>query len=500
MLPGTDWRAPPELRSARTLRDTRFRFARTQPARRIGQEVGGRWFSGNGPPTNGACGQGRKGRARHMRYRSTSGKAPLTSLRGAVLRGLAPDGGLYMPVEIARHSPEELEEFRRLPFTEVCFRVVRPFATPDVPEEMLWQIVAESINFPVKLVSLSPGLHILELFHGPTLAFKDFGARFMARLMGYFVRGESRPLTVLVATSGDTGSAVAHGFLGVRGIRVVILYPSKRISEAQEKQFTTLGENITALEVAGSFDDCQRLVKQAFTDAELNKRTFLTSANSINIGRLLPQMFYHVAAYRQMPVASVPLVVSVPSGNLGNLTAGIFAKRIGLPVVMFVAATNANDVVPEYLSSGEFHPRPATQTLSNAMDVGNPNNFPRLLDLCRGRLELVRREIWGHAATDDETLQEMKSIHDRFGYIADPHTAVGVLGWEAYKRANCEPAQGLVLATAHPAKFADVVMRAIGTAPPLPDRLVACLKREKLSLPMTNAYDDFKQFLDANKG
>ena len=221
-----------------------------------------------------------------MRYRSTGRKAPLTSLRGAVLRGLAPDGGLYLPVELARRSPQELEEFRKLPFTEVCFRVVKPFATPDVPEEVLWQIVAEAINFPVKLVSLSPGLHILELFHGPTLAFKDFGARFMARLMGYFVRGETRPLTVLVATSGDTGSAVAHGFLGVPGIRVVILYPSKRISEAQEKQFTTLGENITALEVAGSFDDCQRLVKQAFSDVELNKRAFLTSANSINIGRL----------------------------------------------------------------------------------------------------------------------------------------------------------------------------------------------------------------------
>jgi threonine synthase len=430
-----------------------------------------------------------------MRYRSTSREAPLTSLRGAVLRGLAPDGGLYMPVEIARHSPEELEEFRRLPFTEVCFRVVRPFATPDVPEEVLWQVVSEAINFPVKLVSLSPGLHILELFHGPTLAFKDFGARFMARLMGYFVRGETRPLTVLVATSGDTGSAVAHGFLGVPGIRVVILYPSKRISEAQEKQFTTLGENITALEVAGTFDDCQRLVKQAFSDAELNKSAFLTSANSINIGRLLPQMFYHVAAYRQLPVASVPLIVSVPSGNFGNLTAGIFAKRIGLQVAKFVASTNANDVVPEYLRTGEFHPRAAQATYSNAMDVGSPNNFPRLLDLCRNRLEYVQKEIWGHGATDEETLAAMKMLHDRFGYVADPHTAVGVLGWEAYKREHPDPAQGLVLATAHPAKFADVVMKAIGTAPPLPERLTAYLKREKLSLPMSNSYDTFKQFL-----
>ena len=412
-----------------------------------------------------------------------------------MLRGLAPDGGLYMPAEIARHSPKELEEFRGLPFTEVCFRVVRPFATPDVPDEVLWQIVSEAINFPVKLVSLSPGLHILELFHGPTLAFKDFGARFMARLMGYFVRGETRPLKVLVATSGDTGSAVAHGFLGVAGIRVVILYPSKRISEAQEKQFTTLGENITALEVAGTFDDCQRLVKQAFSDAELNNRAWLTSANSINIGRLLPQMFYHVAAYRQLPVASVPLIVSVPSGNFGNLTAGIFAKRIGLPVAKYVASTNANDVVPEYLRTGEFHPRAAQATFSNAMDVGNPNNFPRLLDLCRNRLEYVQKEIWGHGATDEETLAAMKMLHDKFGYIADPHTAVGVLGWEAYKSQHPEPAQGLVLATAHPAKFADVVMKAIGTAPPLPDRLAVYLKRDKLSLPISSVYDDFKQFL-----
>jgi threonine synthase len=430
-----------------------------------------------------------------MRYRSTARKAPLTSLRGAVLRGLAPDGGLYMPVEIARRSPEELEEFRRLPFTEVCFRVVRPFAGAEVPEEILWQVVSEAINFPVKLVSLSPGLHILELFHGPTLAFKDFGARFMARLMGYFVRGETRPLTVLVATSGDTGSAVAHGFLGVPGIRVVILYPSKRISEAQEKQFTTLGENITPLEVAGTFDDCQRLVKQAFSDEALNKRAFLTSANSINIGRLLPQMFYHVAAYRQLPVASVPLIVSVPSGNFGNLTAGIFAKRIGLPVARFVAATNVNDVVPEYLRTGEFHPRPAKASFSNAMDVGNPNNFPRLLDLCRNRLEYVQKEIWGHDAADDETLREMKAMHERYGYIADPHTAVGLLGWEAYKREHPEPSQGLVLATAHPAKFADVVMKAIGSAPQLPDRLAAYLQREKLSRPISSSYDDFKQFL-----
>jgi threonine synthase len=430
-----------------------------------------------------------------MKYRSTSGKAPITSLRDAVLRGLAPDGGLYMPVEIARHLTEEIEKFRGLSFPEVCFRVAKPFAAADVPEEVLRQVVSEAINFPVKLVSLSPELHILELFHGPTLAFKDFGARFLARLMAYFVGGETRPQIVLVATSGDTGSAVAHGFLGVPGIRVVILYPSKRVSEVQEKQFTTLGENITALEVAGSFDDCQRLVKQAFSDAELNARTLLTSANSINIGRLLPQMFYYVSGCCQLPVTSVPLVVSVPSGNFGNLTAGIFAKRIGLLVARFVASTNVNDVVPEYLQNGKFRPRASTSTYSNAMDVGNPSNFARLLDLCGGRLENVQKEVWGHRATDDETLGAMKSVHERFGYIADPHTAVGILGWEAYKREHSDPAQGLVLATAHPAKFADVVMKAIGTKPPLPDRLAAYLKREKLSVPISSSYDDFRQFL-----
>jgi threonine synthase len=278
----------------------------------------------------------------------------------------------------------------------------------------------------------------------------------------------------------------------------VILYPSKRISEAQEKQFTTLGQNITALEVSGTFDDCQRLVKQAFADEQLNQRAFLTSANSINVGRLLPQMFYHVAAYRQLPVASVPLIVAVPSGNFGNLTAGIFAKRVGLPVARFIAATNVNDAVPRYLLSGEYCPRPAIATYSNAMDVGDPNNFPRLLDLCRNRIEYVRREIWGHAATDEETLHEMHTVWDRYRYVSDPHTAVGIDAWEAYRKERPEPSQGLVLATAHPAKFAEIVQKGIGTAPQLPSRLADCLKRPKLSRPISSRYDDFKQFLLAH--
>jgi threonine synthase len=432
-----------------------------------------------------------------MKYRSTGKKAPLTSLRGAVLRGLAPDGGLYMPVRLARHSAAEIKSFRKLPFTEICFGLIRAFVGREVPSDTLAQIVAEAINFPVKLVPLSPELHVLELFHGPTLAFKDFGARFMARLMGYFVREEKRPLTVLAATSGDTGGAVAHGFLGVPGIRVVILYPSKRVSEAQEKQFTTLGQNITALEVAGTFDDCQRLVKQAFSDKALNKKAFLTSANSINIARLLPQMFYYAAAYCQIGDPAIPMIVSVPSGNFGNLTAGVFAKRLGVPIQQFIASTNSNDVVPKYLQSGEFRSHAALATISNAMDVGNPNNFPRVLDLYKGRLQNVRREIWGHAATDSETLGAMKSLYEKFGYVADPHTAVGILGWEAYRREHPGAAQGVVLATAHPAKFAAVVQQAIGVAPPLPARLATHLQHQRLSVPISSEYEDLRGFCRA---
>ena len=297
----------------------------------------------------------------------------------------------------------------------------------------LWQIVAEAINFPVKLVSLSPALHILELFHGPTLAFKDFGARFMARLMGYFVRGETRPLTVLVATSGDTGSAVAHGFLGVPGIRVVILYPSKRISEAQEKQFTTLGENITALEVAGSFDDCQRLVKQAFSDVELNKRAFLTSANSINIGRLLPQMFYHVAAYRQLPVASVPLIVSVPSGNFGNLTAGIFAKRIGLPVAMFIASTNANDAVPDICGPENFI-RARRRHIFQRHGRRQSRIIFRACWICAATASnMCAAKSGGMAPRTTKRCRRCNPSTTASAISADPHTAVGILGWEAYQ-------------------------------------------------------------------
>jgi threonine synthase len=416
-----------------------------------------------------------------MRYRSTSGKAPLTSLRGAVLRGLAPDGGLYMPVEIARHSPEELEEFRRLPFTEVCYRVVRPFAGAEVPDEMLWQIVSEAINFPVKLVSLSPGLHILELFHGPTLAFKDFGARFMARLMAYFVREETRPLTVLVATSGDTGSAVAHGFLGVPGIRVVILYPSKRISEAQEKQFTTLGENITALEVAGTFDDCQRLVKQAFLDPELRRQTELSSANSINLGRLLPQAVYYaatsLAVWRRY---GEPASFVVPSGNLGNVAACIWARKVGLPIGEIVLAHNANRTVPDYLDSGIWQPRPSIATLASAMDVGNPSNMERLRALFPDVGDM-RAAVSAHTVSDDAIRARIRMGFEEFGQVWCPHTATGADAFErlCLARNGAPKRQGrwVVVGTAHPAKFREIVEPLIGRTIPGPETLTKLFAR-----------------------
>src|SRR6202162_3488796 len=430
-----------------------------------------------------------------LRYRSTSRKAALTSLRGAVLRGMAPDGGLYMPAEIARHTAEELEEFRRLPFTEVCFRVVRPFATPDVPEEVLWQTVAEAINFPVKLVSLSPALHILELFHGPTLAFKDFGARFMARLMGYFVQESGKQLTVIVATSGDTGSAVAHAFLGVSGIRVVILYPAGRVSDAQEKQLTTLGQNITALEVTGSFDDCQRLAKQALVDPLVAEKITLTSANSINIARLIPQSFYYFAAVAQLGTSDSLPVFSVPSGNFGNLTGGLLAKRIGLGVAQFIAATNANDVVPEFLRTGKLIPRASRHTISNAMDVGNPSNFARIVDLYDNDLQAIRRDIWGCSFSDEETLRVMHDVEHLHGYVLDPHAAIGVLGWQSFANQNEPTTRGIVLATAHPAKFAETVARAIGVRPEMPERLAAFLARTKKSIPFPNRFSELQEFL-----
>ncbi len=434
-----------------------------------------------------------------MKYRSTLRRSPEVSLRDAVLRGSAPDGGLYVPVEMPRLPQDFPDRLAGMPFGEIAKEAGKLFTGTEITAQRLKKIAADAFDFPVPLVTLNERLHILELFHGPTLAFKDFGARFMARLMGFFVEKMGKELTVIVATSGDTGSAVAQAFLGVPGIRVVILYPTGRVSDAQEKQLTTMGRNIIALEVAGSFDDCQRLAKQSLVDPALAEKITVTSANSINIGRLIPQIFYYFAAVAQLPSREAPVVFSVPSGNFGNLTGGLYAKRIGLDVAQFVASTNANDVFPEFLRSGNMIPRASRHTISNAMDVGNPSNFARIVDLYENDLQAIRHDIWGCSFSDEETLRVMHDIEQRHGYVLDPHTAVGVLGWQSYAKQNHGHAQGIVLATAHPAKFGDIVARAIGVRPEMPERLAAFLDRPKQSIPFPNRFSELQEFLLTHK-
>jgi threonine synthase len=430
-----------------------------------------------------------------MKYRSTLHRSTEVSLRDAVLRGSAPDGGLYLPVEMPHLPQDFLDQLPTLKFTEIARMVGSLFVGDEIPAPVLAKLTEESFNFPVPVVTLSERLHILELFHGPTLAFKDFGARYMARLMGYFVAESGHELTVIVATSGDTGSAVAQAFLGVPGIRVVILYPAGRVSDAQEKQLTTLGQNIAALEVTGSFDDCQRLAKQVLVDSIIAEKLAVTSANSINIARLIPQSFYYFAAVSQLGASDAPPVFSVPSGNFGNLTGGLLAKRIGLGVSQFIAATNANDVVPEFLRSGKLIPRASRHTISNAMDVGNPSNFARIVDLYDNDLQAVRHDIWGCSFNDEETLRIMHDVEQNFGYMLDPHTAVGVLGWQSYAKQNHAATRGIVLATAHPSKFAETVARATGVRPEMPERLSAFLDRPKKSIPFPNRFSELQEFL-----
>ena len=430
-----------------------------------------------------------------MKYRSTLHRSPEVSLRDAVLHGSAPDGGLYMPVEIPHLKEDFLERLSSLTLPEIALEVGALFAGDEIPTQVLRKIVSEAFDFPLPLVTLGERLHILELFHGPTLAFKDFGARFMARLMAYFVQESGKALTVIVATSGDTGSAVAQAFLSVPGIHVVILYPAGRVSTAQEKQLTTLGQNITALEVSGSFDDCQRLAKQALVDPVVTEKITLTSANSINIARLIPQSFYYFAAVAQLGRPESLPVFSVPSGNFGNLTGGLLAKRMGLGVAQFIAPTNANDVVPEFLRSGKLIPRASRHTISNAMDVGNPSNFARIVDLYENDLQAIRHDILGCSFSDEQTLRVMHDVEQRHGYVLDPHTAVGVLGWQTFAKQNQNAAEGIVLATAHPAKFAETVARATGVRPEMPERLAAFLDRPKKSIPFPNRFSELQEFL-----
>ncbi|MGM0507345.1 MAG: threonine synthase [Bacteroidota bacterium] len=429
---------------------------------------------------------------RPIRMISTRGESPAVSFTEAMQRGLAPDGGLYMPDPIPTLPRSFWNGLAGASISEIGAAIATGFGSDAEESQKLEQVARTAIDFDAPLVRLSDTLYVLELFHGPTLAFKDFGARFMARAFAELDSGEDQDLLILVATSGDTGSAVAHGFYNVPGTRVCLLYPSGRVSPLQEKQMATLGGNITALEVDGAFDDCQTLVKKAFSDAELRNELRLSSANSINIARLLPQSFYYVRALAQwmeLDEHIYPPRFVVPSGNFGNLTAGLMAARMGMPTAGFVAATNANEVVPDYLKSGIFTPRASVETLSNAMDVGNPSNFERMLHLFEHSVDQFRTGVTGVSFSDEETVEKISEIYQTYGYIADPHTAVGLL---AAERASTPETPTVVLSTAHPAKFGDVVSPAIGQEVPVPARLAECMNREKQSTRISTEYSEFR--------
>jgi threonine synthase len=412
-----------------------------------------------------------------MKFYSTKNEQHVVNLRDAVLHSLAPEGGLYMPEQIPVLPDSFFEKASSLTFTQIAFEVARPFLTNDLTDPEIKQIVDSTVSFDAPLVKIEEDIFALELFHGPTLAFKDFGARFMSQLVTHFAKAQQKEITVLVATSGDTGSAVANGFYQAEGVRVIILYPSGKVSTLQEKQFTTLGKNITAIEIDGTFDDCQRLVKEAFLDEELHEKLFLTSANSINIARLIPQMFYYFYAWSRLKNKE-RVVFAVPSGNFGNLTAGLMAKRMGLPVDQFVAATNANDVVPQYLSEGLFTPRPSVSTISNAMDVGNPSNFARMQALYAGDWQKLCADVTGYRVSDDETKQAMRTVHQTHNYTLDPHGAVGYIGLKEFLKHNRDY-NGVFLETAHPAKFLEVVEPVIDRKVSLPESLKKFLVKDK---------------------
>jgi threonine synthase len=430
---------------------------------------------------------------------STRHIAPEVDLEQAVKTGLPPDNGLYMPSRIPTLSAGEIGDLVDMPFNDMAHSVLSRLFGDYFPAGDLRGIIDAAFDFDAPIHWLDNRTGILELFHGPTLAFKDFGARFMGRLLEYFLQEENDVVDILVATSGDTGSAVAHGFLDTHGIRVTILYPKNKVSDIQEKQFATLGRNIRVLEVDGTFDDCQRLVKEAFLDKELNRSLTLSSANSINIARLIPQSLYYFRAYCQLPEKDRHLVFSIPSGNFGNLTAGLLAWRMGLPIHRIVASNNANDVFTQYWHSGDFEPRPSVQTLSNAMDVGDPSNFKRILDLYGNDWKAIRSDISAFTYTDEETSAAIKQVYHAHGYIMCPHTAVGYLGLRAYRDQHALDANYIGLATAHPVKFLETVESAIGRPIAIPDRLEKVLGAEKLSISIPNDYSLFREFLMQKK-
>ncbi len=430
-----------------------------------------------------------------MKYYSLNHNAPNVSFQEAVIQGLATDKGLYFPETITALTPSFFETIESLSREEIAFEAIKQFVGDEIPAETLKQIIAETLCFDFPLVEVENGIYSLELFHGPTMAFKDVGARFMSRCLAYFNRDtKNSKNTVLVATSGDTGGAVASGFLGVKGVDVVILYPSGKVSDIQERQLTTLGQNIKALEVNGVFDDCQDMVKKAFLDESLSHMQ-LTSANSINIARWLPQMFYFFFAYKALKKHGKPLVFSCPSGNFGNICAGIIAKKLGLPIEHFVASTNVNDTVPRFLANGIYDPKPSIATISNAMDVGNPSNFVRIQEMYQNDLEQFKKDFTSYTFTDAETLVALKAIHNERGYIAEPHGAVGYLGLKKELQ-NIPNAIGIFLETAHPIKFLDVVEPALGVTLPLPSQIESVMNKEKVSVKIST-YDELKAFLNS---
>ena len=429
-----------------------------------------------------------------MIYNSLNKKSKAAEFPEAVVRGIAPDRGLYFPEKIHRLPDSFFENIEQKSIPEIAFQAIAPFVEGSIPEDKLRKIIAETLDFDFPIVPITNQMGTLELFQGPTLAFKDVGARFMARCLGYFNKeNTSQKITVLVATSGDTGGAVANGFLGVPGIEVVILYPKEKVSEVQEQQLTTLGQNITALEVDGVFDDCQDMVKTAFLDEDITKHKQLTSANSINVARWLPQMFYYFIAYRALKKINKPLVISVPSGNFGNICAGLMAREIGLPIDHFIASTNINDVVPDFLSSGVYTPKKSSPTISNAMDVGDPSNFIRILKIFGDDFDSLKETLSGFRFTDDETREALKEIHEISGYIADPHGAVGYLGLKEYLKDHPEK-YGIFLETAHPVKFLDTVEDTLNIKVDIPERLKDTLSKTKKSIEIQD-YQGLKDFL-----
>ena len=428
-----------------------------------------------------------------MNYYSLNKIAPNTTFKQAVIKGLAPDKGLYFPENITPLNKALFENIDDLSYPEIAFEAIKQFVTPDIPENVLKTIIDETLSFDFPVVELNDSISTLELFHGPTMAFKDVGARFMARCLGYFNKDNTNLVTVLVATSGDTGGAVANGFLGVKGVNVVILYPSGKVSGIQEKQLTTLGQNIKALEVHGTFDDCQDMVKRAFLDDQLTSQMQLTSANSINVARWLPQLFYFIFAYKQLHHKHKNIVFSVPSGNFGNVCAGMMAQQLGLPVFHFIASNNENKVVTEFLKTQLYQPKPSIQTISNAMDVGNPSNFIRIQEIYKNSFETLKNNLSSYSFSDAETKSALKEIYTKYNYVADPHGAVGYLGCKAYLKEHPN-AHCVFLETAHPTKFLDVVEEVIKEKQPLPDQIQEVMGKEKMAVEIST-YEELKAFL-----